>query len=108
MYGQTNCFILPEGEYGLYEMINDEYFVISERAARNMSYQDLTKERAQYPCLAKVMGSELVGKALKAPLTKYEKVYCLPLPSISMEKGTGVVTSVPSDSPDDFAMLRDL
>mmetsp|Transcript_15483 Transcript_15483/g.10851 ORF Transcript_15483/g.10851 Transcript_15483/m.10851 type:complete len:198 (-) Transcript_15483:1620-2213(-) len=25
-----------------------------------------------------------------------------------MEKGTGVVTSVPSDSPDDFAMLRDL
>jgi len=25
-----------------------------------------------------------------------------------MKKGTGIVTSVPSDSPDDFAMLRDL
>jgi leucyl-tRNA synthetase len=25
-----------------------------------------------------------------------------------MDKGTGVVTSVPSDSPDDFAMLNDL
>lgn len=25
-----------------------------------------------------------------------------------MTKGTGVVTSVPSDSPDDYAMLRDL
>lgn len=25
-----------------------------------------------------------------------------------MSKGTGVVTSVPSDSPDDYAMLRDL
>ena len=28
--------------------------------------------------------------------------------TISMKKGTGVVTSVPSDSPDDYAMLRDL
>jgi leucyl-tRNA synthetase len=28
--------------------------------------------------------------------------------SISMNKGTGIVTSVPSDSPDDFAALRDL
>jgi len=108
MYGQTNCFILPDGDYGLYEMVNDEYFVVSERAARNMSYQDLTKERGKYPCLVKVKGSEFIGKTLKAPLTSYEKVYCLPLPSISMEKGTGVVTSVPSDSPDDFAMLRDL
>lgn len=25
-----------------------------------------------------------------------------------MTKGTGIVTSVPSDSPDDYAMLRDL
>jgi leucyl-tRNA synthetase len=28
--------------------------------------------------------------------------------SISMTKGTGIVTSVPSDSPDDWATLRDL
>ena len=28
--------------------------------------------------------------------------------TISMEKGTGIVTSVPSDSPDDYAALRDL
>jgi len=32
----------------------------------------------------------------------------LPMLTISMDKGTGVVTSVPSDSPDDFATLRDL
>lgn len=30
------------------------------------------------------------------------------MPTISMTKGTGIVTSVPSDSPDDYAMLRDL
>ena len=28
--------------------------------------------------------------------------------NISMHKGTGLVTSVPSDSPDDFAALTDL
>ena len=28
--------------------------------------------------------------------------------SILMDKGTGVVTSVPSDAPDDWAALRDL
>lgn len=44
MYGQTNCFVLPEGEYGLFEMKDDEFFVMTERAAKNMAYQELTKE----------------------------------------------------------------
>lgn len=38
MYGQTNCYILPEGDYGLYEMKNDEYFICSHSAARNFSF----------------------------------------------------------------------
>lgn len=108
MFGQTNCFILPEGEYGLYEMKNDELFVMSARAARNMAFQELTKEDQKYPTLATVKGEKLIGKKLKAPLTSYEFVYALPLTTIKMNKGTGVVTSVPSDSPDDFAMLNDL
>lgn len=40
-------------------------------------------------------------------MAQYEKVYTLPMKTISMTKGTGIVTSVPSDSPDDFANLRD-
>jgi leucyl-tRNA synthetase len=54
------------------------------------------------------MGQELLGLKLKAPLAKYDYVYALPMQTISMSKGTGVVTSVPSDSPDDWAALRDL
>ena len=108
MYGQTNCFVLPEGKYGLYEVKGDEFFVMSERAARNMAFQELMKEDTKYPCLQTIMGQELIGKKLKAPLSKYEFVYALPLTTIKMNKGTGVVTSVPSDSPDDFAMLKDL
>lgn len=108
MYGQTNCFVLPDGEYGIYEMATGEYFIVSQRAARGLAYQEQTKEFRKYPSLATVKGSELIGKRLKAPLTSYEFVYCLPLPTIKMDKGTGVVTSVPSDAPDDYMMLRDL
>jgi len=49
-----------------------------------------------------------MGIAVKSPLCKYDKIYCLPMMSILMNKGTGIVTSVPSDSPDDYATLRDL
>lgn len=49
-----------------------------------------------------------MGLPLKAPLTPYERIYSLPMMNISMFKGTGLVTSVPSDSPDDFAALTDL
>lgn len=55
-----------------------------------------------------ISGESLLGIGLKAPLTSYDVIYSLPMMSISMEKGTGVVTSVPSDAPDDFAALRDL
>jgi leucyl-tRNA synthetase len=44
MYGQTNCFVLPEGQYGLFEMKNDELFVMTERAAKNFAFQEMTKE----------------------------------------------------------------
>lgn len=73
-----------------------------------MSYQELTKEEGVLIKLMEIEGKDLIGLALKAPLTSYEKVYSLPMPSISMDKGTGVVTSVPSDAPDDWATLRDL
>jgi leucyl-tRNA synthetase len=38
MYGQTNCFVLPEGEYGLFEMKDGDFYVMTERAAKNMAY----------------------------------------------------------------------
>lgn len=38
MYGQTNCYVLAEGDYGVFEMKNDEYFICSHRAARNLAF----------------------------------------------------------------------
>ena len=45
---------------------------------------------------------------MQAPNCPHERIYVLPLLTILTNKGTGVVTSVPSDSPDDWAALMDL
>ena len=42
----------------------------------------------------------------QAPNSPHERIFVLPLLTISMGKGTGVVTSVPSDSPDDYRALQ--
>jgi len=108
MYGQTNCFVLPEGDYGAYEVVGGDVLVVSDRAARGMAHQGLTPEWGVARCLVQMKGSDLLGLPLKAPNAVYERVYTLPLMTISMGKGTGVVTSVPSDAPDDYAALKEL
>ena len=105
MYGQTNCFILPKGEYGLYEMNNGEIYLSSVHAMLNMAYQEKTKEPKKATPLFTIKGEELIGTKLKAPLSIYKEVYLFPMETISMNKGTGVVTSVPSDAPDDYINL---
>lgn len=108
MYGQTNCFILPTGKYGAFRMKGEEVFVCSDRSALNMAYQNLTFEDKKVEKICEINGEDLLGLPLKAPLTQYPVVYSLPMMTIKMDKGTGVVTSVPSDAPDDWAAYRDL
>ena len=108
MYGQTNCFVLPDGEYGTYEISNGDVLVMSARAARGLAHQGYMAKWGTAECLVKVKGSDLLGLPLKAPNCPFERVYTLPLLTISMSKGTGVVTSVPSDAPDDYTALRAL
>lgn len=114
MYGQTNCFVLPEGTYGAFETVTGELFVMSDRSARGFacqSYDNETYWGGDFGNMKKVesfTGHELLGLPLSAPLATYDKVYVLPLLTISMGKGTGVVTSVPSDAPDDYVSLKAL
>ena len=49
--------------------------------------------------LLKVKGKELIGCKLSAPLSVHKEVYLFPMETISMAKGTGIVTSVPSGDP---------
>ena len=107
MYGQTNCFVLPRGEYLAIEMKNGEIYICSEHSARNLSWQNFTEKLGEYNILTKVEGWDLLGRPLKAPNAIYDKVFVLPLTTIKMDKGTGIVTSVPSDAPADYAALKD-
>ena len=193
MYGQTNAWVLPEGKYGAFRGLNGEIYVLTERSARNLSYQvcvgvcgggewgerplpplylphltersarDLSYQvcvlwgviggtpsvlprlteqpvipgiwkaasflpmslhssspipsslpplqentpiRGQPECLMELTGQDLIGVPVRSPNATHDRVYVLPLLTILTNKGTGVVTSVPSDSPDDYMALQ--
>ena len=143
MYGQTNCWILPTGEYDLvlafdkpldrnthessdgilrkmYNTIEEalidcnSVYICSSRSAYNMAYQGIVPLKRNCDSLPEIIslgkfsGEKLIGTSLCAPRSVYPKIYALPMFSISMDKGTGVVTSVPSDSPDDYAAWIDI
>eukprot|EP00879_Flechtneria_rotunda_P018430 GHRR01019333.1.p1 GENE.GHRR01019333.1~~GHRR01019333.1.p1 ORF type:complete len:538 (+),score=194.02 GHRR01019333.1:1032-2645(+) len=108
MYGQTNCWALPEGQYGAYKGLNSEVYIMTFRSALNLSYQERTPTRGTPECLLEVTGQDLIGLPVSAPNCPHERIYVLPLLTILTNKGTGIVTSVPSDSPDDYTALQDL
>ncbi|XP_076749631.1 leucyl-tRNA synthetase [Xylocopa sonorina] len=108
MYGQTNCWIHPDITYIAYTLVNGDVYISTERAARNMAYQDFFKEEGKIPIILKFTGKDVLGLPIEAPLTSHKVIYTLPMLTIKEDKGTGVVTSVPSDSPDDYAALMDL
>ncbi|KAH7382135.1 hypothetical protein BKA66DRAFT_418613 [Pyrenochaeta sp. MPI-SDFR-AT-0127] len=109
MYGQTSCFVSPTIKYGLFKVTDKEYFVCSERAARNMSFQPgIFPEWGQFPQVASFTGKEVIGTIVNAPLSVHKEVYILPMETVKDTKGTAVVTCVPSDSPDDYITSLDL
>jgi len=73
-----------------------------------MAYQRIFPEEGVFPQLATMKGSALVGCLINAPLSVHKNVRVLPMETVLATKGTGVVTSVPSDSPDDYATVTDL
>ncbi|XP_053983912.1 leucine--tRNA ligase, cytoplasmic isoform X1 [Hylaeus volcanicus] len=108
MYGQTNCWIHPDMNYIAYTLSNGDIYISTERAARNMAYQGFFKEEGKISIALKLTGKDILGLPVEAPITINKIIYTLPMMTIKEDKGTGVVTSVPSDSPDDYAALMDL
>ncbi|KAH6804922.1 ATP binding/leucine-tRNA ligases/aminoacyl-tRNA ligase [Perilla frutescens var. frutescens] len=108
MYGQTNCWVLPDGKYGAFEINDTEVFILTERAALNLAYQRLSRVHEKPSCLVELTGQDLIGLPLRSPLAFNDVIYTLPMLSVLTDKGTGIVTSVPSDSPDDYMALHDL
>ncbi|OSX72009.1 hypothetical protein BU14_0482s0003 [Porphyra umbilicalis] len=112
MYGQTNVWVLPTGQYGVYPDAAGTLWVVSPHAAANMAHQALfSADEAAFGVVpdpvATLTGEQLLGLSLRSPRAP-RTIRVLPLLTVSMAKGTGVVTSVPSDAPDDYRGLRDL
>jgi len=109
MYGQNCCFVGPSIDYGIYHVKDNEYYFISDRAARNMAFQGIFPQWGIFPKVADIKGSDVIGTLVIAPLSVHTSgIRILPMESVKASKGTGVVTSVPSDSPDDYATMMDL
>ncbi|BEI94138.1 uncharacterized protein CcaverHIS019_0605970 [Cutaneotrichosporon cavernicola] len=109
MYGQTNCFVGPNLDYGLYEASDSELWLLTDRAARNMAYQGtFASPEGVFKKVVSVKGAEIIGTKVNPPFGVVPEVYVLPMEGVLATKGTGVVTSVPSDSPDDYRTLMDL
>ncbi|PSR80064.1 hypothetical protein BD289DRAFT_77163 [Coniella lustricola] len=110
MYGQTACYVGPKLTYGIYQASENDYYVIGDRAARNMAFQGLLKDNGAAPkSLVDIQGSDCIGTLVNAPLSLHANgIRILPMDTVLETKGTGVVTSVPSDSPDDYATVREL
>lgn len=109
MYGQTNCFVGPTLDYGLFEKSDSELWLVTDRAARNMAFQGIfDRPEGVYNKVADVKGADVIGTKVRPPFGVAPEVYVLPMEGVLATKGTGVVTSVPSDSPDDYRTLMDL
>ena len=116
MYGQTCCFIGPKIRYGIFKVSASEYFIVTKRAAWNMAFQGtfydvdhFPQDQSELQPVVELPGSAFIGTLVNAPLSIHtEGVRILPMDSVLATKGTGVVTCVPSDSPDDYATIKDL
>lgn len=109
VYGATAVYVSPTLTYGVYKVTDKEYYITSHRSARNMAYQGIFPEWEVFPEVCQLKGSELIGSLVNAPLSVHTAgVRVLPMDTVKDTKGTAVVLSVPSDSPDDYAMTLEL
>jgi leucyl-tRNA synthetase len=99
VYGQTNFWVNPEVEYVIIRR-NGEKWVISRPSYDKMRYQ---KDGLELE--GTIQGSDLVGKMCIAPVI-HRAIPVLPAGFCKPEVGTGLVTSVPSDAPDDWMALK--
>ena len=105
VYGQTNLWVGKDIEYVKAHVKGahgQETWIISAPCAEKLLMQERAVE-----VVGKIKGSELIGKTVIAPMVD-RAIPVLPSHFCSPDKGTGIVTSVPSDAPDDWMGLVDL
>ncbi len=101
VYGQTNMWANPNVDYSIVK-VRKEKWIMSPQCVEKLSYQ-----KAGIKTKGSIIGQELIGKTCIAPGIERE-IIILPAIFCDPNVGTGLVTSVPSDSPYDYIALEDL
>lgn len=85
-YGQTNCFVGTNIKYGVFAINDQEAFVSTLRAARNMAFQGTITPQGHIEQLAEIDGSKMVGTKIHAPFAINPQVYVLPMDNVLATK----------------------
>ena len=99
VYGQVCFWVNPEVEYVKIRN-GKEIWIVSPQAAKKLEYQKdgLTE-------IGRITGKDMVGWMCEAPMV-HKKIPVFPAKFCDPDVGTGLVTSVPSDAPDDWIALE--
>jgi len=101
VYGQVNFWVNPEVEYAKVRK-GEETWVVSPAAAKKLSYQ---KDGCEV--IGTIKGKDMVGWMCEAPMIR-RSIPVFPAAFCDPNVGTGLVTSVPSDAPDDWISLQEV
>lgn len=101
VYGQVCFWVNPEVEY-VRALVGGEVWIVSPHAFEKLTHQKENVER-----IGSVKGSDLIGRKCAAPMI-HREIPVLPAAFCDPDVGTGMVTSVPSDAPDDWMSLAKL
>jgi len=101
VYGQVCFWANPEVEYTRIKK-GEETWIVSKEAAEKLSLQ-----ADGVTILSPVAGRDMIGWMCEAPMI-HREVPVLPASFSDPNVGSGLVTSVPSDAPDDWISLEAL
>lgn len=101
VFGQTNLWVDPNVRY-VEARVDGERWILNRQGVEKLRLQ-----RDEVVVGEELSGADLVGERAAAPQIHTELII-LPSTFIDQERGTGIVTSVPSDAPDDWMALVDL
>ena len=101
VFGQVNFWVNPNVDYVKMRR-DDETWIVSQQAAEKLAYQ---KDGCKV--IGTIPGKEMVGWMCEAPMI-HRSIPVFPANFCDPNVGTGLVTSVPSDAPDDWISLQDV
>ncbi len=101
LYGQTNLWVNPDVSYAGAK-VGKEIWIASKECFAKLALQEY-----DITIVETILGKELLGKKCHAPFLEKD-ILILPSSHCDPHKGTGIVTSVPSDAPFDWIALHQL